>query len=65
MLQDLDNCRLEKEYQNITARTEDPVLCFQEGQVLLQINFNFPLRSFSELRQSLGTLLWGVCLFVP
>ena len=41
------------------------VIVLQEGRVLLQINFNFPLRSFSELRQSLGTLLWGVYLFVP
>ena len=35
MLQDLDNGRLENEFQNITAQPEDKILCFQDGQILL------------------------------
>ncbi len=35
MLQDLAFGRLENEFRNITARADDCILCFQEGQVLL------------------------------
>ncbi len=35
MLQDLEIGRLENEFHNITANAEAPILCFQEGQVLL------------------------------
>ncbi|MBR6794255.1 MAG: NAD(+) diphosphatase [Clostridia bacterium] len=35
MLQDLEFGRLENEYRNITAASEDLILCFHEGQILL------------------------------
>ena len=38
MLQDLDFGRLENEYRNLSAGTEDRILCFHQGQVLLRRN---------------------------
>ena len=35
MLQDLDFGRLENEFQNIAATSEDRILCFHDGQILL------------------------------
>ena len=35
MLQDMDFGRLENEFRNLAAGTEDLILCFHEGQVLL------------------------------
>ena len=35
MLQDINTGRLENEFQNITAKAEDRILCFHQGQILL------------------------------
>ena len=36
MLQDIQNGRLENEFKNISAKAEDIILCFHQGQILLR-----------------------------
>ena len=51
MLQDLENGRLENEFRNISAKPEDKILCFTNGQVLLNRSADDTLRlpSVAEL----------------